>query len=69
MGQGHGILVSVRKRDLSTGASRAGFTDSSGSFVANFAASPVYDIVSGDKVDVYCKNGVDDEAAQTFTVP
>ncbi len=68
LGTNVGIRIDARTRDLSKFQSRAGFTNGSGVFVANYATSPTYDIVTGDKVDVYCKLPPGDVVAKTFTV-
>jgi hypothetical protein len=67
IGAGIGILVRVHTRDYSKAQARTGFTGSTG-FLANFATAPAYNIVSGDKVDVYCKLATGDIVAKTFTV-
>jgi len=63
-----GVEVDVHTRDLSKYQSRVGFTNGSNVYVANFATAPAYNIVSGDKVDVYCKLATGDIVAKTFTV-
>lgn len=65
---GWGMRVDVHTRDFTKSQTRAGFASDSG-YVANFAASPAYNIVAGDKVDVYCKLNSGDIFARTFTVP
>jgi len=68
LGGGIGVLVQVRTRDVSKVSGRTGFITGTG-FVANFATAPAYNIVSGDKVDVFCKADNGNVIAQTFTVP
>jgi hypothetical protein len=65
-----GVFVEVYSRDFSKDRTRLGFQNNSGggTFLANFATSPTLNIVSGDKVDVYCKFATGDVVARTFTV-
>lgn len=66
-----GVLVTARNRDFSKFGDRLGFQNnvSGGTFLANFASGGAVNIVSGDKIDVYCKYATGDVVAQTFTVP
>ena len=69
LGSGHGVLVQIRTRDLSKSSRRTGFIDGGGTFVANFGGAPSYNIVSGDKIDIFCKVDSGNVVARTFTVP
>jgi hypothetical protein len=64
-----GVQVQARTRDLSAWSTRTGFANGSGTFTANFATNPSFNIASGSKVDVYCKISSGDVIARTFTVP
>jgi hypothetical protein len=64
---GAGVLVRVHPRDNSKLGQRFGTTNSSGVYLANFAKSPAYNIVAGNKVEVYCKVASGDIVARMFT--
>ena len=66
-----GVEVVVYARDLSSFRTRTGFQSNAGggTFLANFAQSPAFNVAAGSKVDVYCKFGTGDIVARTFTVP
>jgi hypothetical protein len=54
--------------DLAPNAQRYQLTDASGSFVANFAASPPANIKVGHKVEVSCRLDSGDWVSRQFTV-
>ena len=61
-----GVEVVVHTRDYSKVAYRIGWIGPF-EFQANFKTNPSFDIVSGTKIDVYCKFATGDIQAQTFT--
>jgi hypothetical protein len=63
------VYVVVRKADMSKSQHRTGYLSPGGQFDANFATGQKWNIVSGDKVDIYCRAMYGDEFAKTFTVP
>ena len=66
---GVGVEVVVYARDGSLLQYRTGFESQTlAPFHANFAPAPKHNIISGDKVDVYCRFSTGDIVARRFTV-
>lgn len=66
---GLGVLVLVHPRDLSKVGSRAWYEPGGASYtIFDFSSSPAYNIVAGEKVDVFCKLPTGDVFAKSFTV-
>jgi hypothetical protein len=65
-----GYLVRVLSPDGSKSQARAGkATSPTGTFTANFATAPTFDIRAGSKIDLYCGLPSGDVVARRSTVP
>jgi hypothetical protein len=66
---GRGVSVLAHTRNFSKVIQRHGVTAAGDAFVANFANAPKFDLVSGSKVEVYCKLAKGDVVAREYTLP
>jgi len=66
---GRGVSVWAHTRNFSKAIERHGVTAAGDTFVANFANAPKFDLVSGSKVDIYCKLAKGDVVAREYTLP
>jgi hypothetical protein len=66
---GRGVSVLAHTRNFSKAVERHGVTAGGDTFLANFGNAPKFDLVSGSKVDVYCKLAKGDVVAREYTLP